>query len=51
MFPFIILEVHYIRNKKSGKRSENIMGQKKIKSAALGTRSQDSGVRVQVQHY
>ena len=25
MFPFIILEVYYIKNKKSGKRSENIM--------------------------
>ena len=25
MFPFKLLEVYYIKNKKSGKRSENIM--------------------------
>ena len=28
MFPFIILEVYYIKNKESGKRSKNIMVKK-----------------------
>ena len=28
MFPFKLLEVYYIKNKKSGKRSENILIQK-----------------------
>ena len=31
MFPSIILEVYYMKNKKSGKRSENIMVKKKKK--------------------
>ena len=30
MFPSIILEVYYMKNKKSGKRSENIIVKKKI---------------------
>ena len=28
MFPFKLVEVYYIKNKKSGKRSENIMVKK-----------------------
>ena len=41
MFPFKLLEVYYIKNKKSGKRSENIMIQK-LNNSALGTRSRDA---------
>ena len=46
MFPFKLLEVYYIKNKKSRKRSEKIMVQK-LKYCVLGTRSQDSSVSVQ----
>ena len=36
MFLFKLLEVNYIKNKKSGKRSGNIMIQK-LNNSALGT--------------
>ena len=44
MFPFKLLEVNYIKNRKSGKRSENIMIQK-LNNSALGTRSRNSGLK------
>ena len=51
MFPFKLLEVYYIKkNKKSGKRSENIMVQKLTKSDP-GTRSRDSGVRALIMRH
>ena len=50
MFPFKLLEVYYIKDKKSGKRSGNIMVQKLNKSA-LGTRSRDSGVRALLRYH
>ena len=41
MFPSIILEVYFMKNKKSGKRSENIL----VKNiTSLGNRSRDSCV-------
>ena len=40
MFASIILEVYYMKNKKSGKKSENLIVQKNFSS--LGTRPRDA---------
>ena len=49
MFPFKLLEVYYIKNKKFGKRSENIMIQKL--NTARGTRSRVYSMRALMRHH
>ena len=51
MFPFTLLEVYYIKNKKSGKRNEKYYDTKIAYNSALGTRSRDSGVRALMRHH